>query len=62
MAQRDDIDPPHLNFAEQLGRRAPSRLALIIHYGFGTPVRALPISRVTLRCRARPCVVTWVDW
>jgi hypothetical protein len=25
-------------------------------------VRALPISRVTLRCRARPCVVTWVDW
>jgi hypothetical protein len=32
--------------------------AAIAHYGFGTPVRALPISR----CRARPCVVTWVDW
>jgi hypothetical protein len=31
------------------------------HYGFGTPVRALP-THVTLRCHARPCVATWVDW
>ena len=48
------------------GRRFGSDVELMIvygaamsYYGFGTPVRALPISRYLEMPR---CVATWVDW